>query len=311
MDNLTHSLVGALLGRTGLERLTGRATPTLILAANLPDIDSFIAPLFGAAPITEHRGFSHGIGGLLLLPLVVSAIILAWDRWRPFNGQPVRPRALLLLAAIGTLSHPLLDFSNTYGVRLLEPLSNRWFYGDTLFIIDVWIWAALIAGFGLSRWREKAGRSDWHVPALAAFGAILAYVGLNAVISLKAEAVTARALARSIVPDMVVASPSPITFWKRRMLWRGQGLAGSGGYDPLAGWDQIRLDPQITRIGLSDPRLAASVKADADVRAFLFWSRMPVVFQQEGRAFLGDQRFLGRRTRGNFLIPLDSAAAAP
>ena len=47
MDNLTHSLVGALLGRMGLKRLTSRAMPALILAANLPDIDSWVAPLWG------------------------------------------------------------------------------------------------------------------------------------------------------------------------------------------------------------------------------------------------------------------------
>ena len=47
MDNLTHSLVGALLGRMGARRLTPRAMPALILSANLPDIDSFVAPWFG------------------------------------------------------------------------------------------------------------------------------------------------------------------------------------------------------------------------------------------------------------------------
>jgi len=43
LDNLTHSLAGALLGRMGLKRLSPRAMPALVLAANLPDIDSFVA----------------------------------------------------------------------------------------------------------------------------------------------------------------------------------------------------------------------------------------------------------------------------
>ena len=60
MDNLTHSLVGAVLGRMGLKRLTPRAMPALIVAASLPDIDSFVAPLFGTTARTFHRGFTHG-----------------------------------------------------------------------------------------------------------------------------------------------------------------------------------------------------------------------------------------------------------
>ena len=37
MDNLTHSLVGALIGQAGLKRKTGLAMPALIVGANLPD----------------------------------------------------------------------------------------------------------------------------------------------------------------------------------------------------------------------------------------------------------------------------------
>ncbi|HCH94158.1 MAG TPA: metal-dependent hydrolase, partial [Erythrobacter sp.] len=40
MDNLTHSLVGALIGQAGLKRKTGLAMPALIIGANLPDVDA-------------------------------------------------------------------------------------------------------------------------------------------------------------------------------------------------------------------------------------------------------------------------------
>ena len=39
MDNLAHSLVGAWMGEAGLKRKTPLATLTLVLGANLPDID--------------------------------------------------------------------------------------------------------------------------------------------------------------------------------------------------------------------------------------------------------------------------------
>ncbi len=40
MDNITHSLVGLMLARAGLEKTTPRGTAMMVLAANAPDIDA-------------------------------------------------------------------------------------------------------------------------------------------------------------------------------------------------------------------------------------------------------------------------------
>lgn len=306
MDNLTHSLAGALLGRMGLNRLTGRAMPALIIAANLPDIDSFVAPLLGAEPIAFHRGFTHGVGGWLLMPVIVTAVVLLWDRWRP-GEQPVRPWMLLLVAAIGTISHPALDFMNTYGVRLLEPLSDRWFYGDVLFIVDPWIWIAVILGLELS-WRAQRLGRDWARPAVAMFAGICAYLLLNLGITSRAESLAEQKLRSSgFKPTMVVASPPLLKSWQRRILWRDARVSGSGFFDPFAGI-RLSFDPRLVPLRLDHPRLAAATGRNRDVDAFLFWSRMPMVVDDDGRPYLTDQRFLDRpgrpRTR-NFMIPLD------
>jgi inner membrane protein len=80
--------------------------------------------------------------------------MLAWDRLvrrrRTPGAPPATPSALLGLAAIGTLSHPLLDFMNSFGIRLLMPFSNTWFYGDALYIVDPWLYAILGAGAALA-----------------------------------------------------------------------------------------------------------------------------------------------------------------
>jgi inner membrane protein len=77
----------------------------------------------------------------------------------------------------------------------------------------------------------------------------------------------------------------------------------------LTGLNHVSLDPEIVPLRLDDPRLAAAAKRDKHVRAFLFWSRMPMVFERNGHAFLTDQRFYDRHDRvgsSNFLVPLDN-----
>jgi inner membrane protein len=298
LDNLTHSLAGALLGQMGLKRLSGRAMATLVIAANLPDIDAF-ASVLGTESLAIRRGITHGPLGMLLLPPLLTGLVLLWNRWRP-AAQPVRPAALLLLAYLGTLSHPALDWLNSYGVRLLEPFSSRWFAGDTLFIIDVWIWLALIASVWISIRRERRG-GEWRRPALAGFAAICLYILANGLITGRAEAQSREILAkRSDAPELVVANPVPVTFWKRNMLWRNPTVHGAGTFDLLSG---AALGGSRTPNGL-DHRLLTSQRARPDIAAFLFWSRMPIVKQADGHLVLTDQRFADSPVRTTFLIPL-------
>ena len=300
MDNLTHSLAGAVLGRMGLKRLSPYAMPALIISANLPDIDSFVAKWFDTDARTFHRGFTHGIGGLVVMPFLTIAIILLFERLRPSKEGKVRVGGLWLASFIGTLSHPLLDFMNTYGVRFLEPVSHRWFYGDSLFIVDPWVWIMLILGLEFSWWAERRGM-NWQKPAMGMFGVVLAYIGLNAAISASAVAAARPLISPIEQPRMIVAGELPLTFWKRQVMWRGDKLGGTVSYDPLAG---AKVDPKITPLNLNDPRLALAARTDRDVCNFLFWSRMPQVIPVDGRAYLSDQRFPALR-RVTFMVPLD------
>ena len=306
MDNLTHSLVGAVMGRMGLKRLSPRAMPALIVAANLPDIDSFVARGLGCEPIAAHRGFTHGIGGLVTLPFLAVAIIWVWEKLRPRKEGSLKLGGLLLACFLGVLSHPLLDLMNTYGTRVLEPFSHRWFYADTLFIVDPWIWLILILGLEMS-WRAERLGCDWRRPAAWAFTAMLLYIGLNDAISARAVALTRPLVERVAAPRTIVAGEVPLEFWKREMLWRGDAVGGSGTYDLLDGLNSASLDPRIVPLRLDDPRLSAAAARDRHVRAFLFWSRMPMVYVEAGRAYLTDQRFFdsGRASSSTFLIPLD------
>lgn len=294
MDNLTHSLVGALLGQAGLKRKTALAMPTLIIAANLPDIDA--ACLFWL-PGVEHlgfrRGITHGPLAMLLLPILLWAIMLGWDHWRRASNSD-RPALhkgwLLALAYIGCLSHPALDWLNNYGIRLLEPFSYRWFYGDSIFIIDLWLWVGMIAALWASLRAERRGAAKWKRPAVLALLAVSAYVFGNGVFTGVAENRVATALrAAGVTNPLVVASPPPIAFWRRDVFWRDAKVYGETLVTPFA---EIGLGSPGKPHHAADPRLADFAASDGEVRAFLFWSRMPVAdFAPDGTLTLTDQRY--------------------
>lgn len=314
MDNLTHSLVGALLGQMGLKKRTAYAMPTLIVAANLPDIDATCA-VYGIESLAMRRGVTHGPIALIVLPFVLWGIILAFDAWqvrrgtRPAQRPPLDKGWLLALAFVGCLSHPALDWLNNYGIRLLEPFSSRWFYGDTLFIIDVWIWAAL----GLSIWfslrREVLGRKGWTKPAWAGFLAVCSYIVANGLITGAAERTAHEALKAAGRQDILaVASPPPLTFWRRDIFWRAQDRFGRGEFVPGVGGS---IDIGGTPTGMDDPRIAEWAKSDPAARAFLFWARMPFA-QREGNAVvLRDQRFDHPLAQNRFTVRLKAPDTNP
>lgn len=304
MDNLTHSLIGAVLGQAGLKRRTGLAMPALIIAANLPDLDA-PCTFYGVQSLAMRRGITHGPIAGLLLPLALAGLLILYDRWqakrgtRPESRLPVRPGWLLALCYLGWATHLLFDWFNNYGIRLLEPFSSRWFHGDTLFIIDVWIWAMLGLGVWLSLRRERAGRANWRLPARAAAGGVAAYVLVNMAIS---SITVTQAKADVPYPDMAVANAVPVAFWRREVLWRSQDALY--GMLPCTALGCTRYPMTVRKTNMADPRIAAWSAQNADARAFLFWSRMPVAEVSADRIVLRDQRFMQAEGRGPFRVEL-------
>lgn len=316
MDNLTHSLVGAVLGQAGLKRRTGLAMPALIFGANLPDIDAGCV-VYGLESLAMRRGLTHGPIAWVILPLVLAAFLWWFDRWQ--NGRGTRPDARLpvrfgwlwALATLGCLTHPALDWLNSYGIRLLEPFSQRWFYGDALYIVDPWIWAALGLSLWLSRRREKAGAVHWRRPALAGLALVLAYVNANLVLT---------ASARAAAPQRdAIAVPLPVEFWRRDLIVESDGVVYAG--KALIGWRwPAGLDAD-ARLLVRQPaclhplQLPQFAPEDRALAAFLFWSRAPYVepVRQGGKTIdvLRDARFTGAAgDRFSVAVPVPAEAEA-
>lgn len=184
MDPLTHTLVGGNLAATRLGAKTRFATAALVVGANLPDVDGICYLLDSDLALGFRRGWTHGILAMVALPVIQALVLAALARMRR-TAQEANFSWLVILSAIGIWSHPALDWLNTYGVRLLMPFSGRWFYGDSVYIMDLWLWLVLgvgylagrratapiiITGALLGTWvvRTIARRSPEHLPLLAA-----------------------------------------------------------------------------------------------------------------------------------------------
>jgi inner membrane protein len=318
LDNITHTLAGALLAEMGLRRRSRFAFAACLLGANAPDIDVFAPLAFPVDGIEFHRGPLHGVFAWPFLAAAIVGILWLLNRLRPGapDALPFRPGPLFVVAFLAVLTHPFLDWLTTYAIALLAPVSWRWSSGDAIFIIDWVYWLLMIAGITWSarRW----GRDAPHAgrPAQVAGLLMMAYIAFNLGESARVERATADLLrSHGIQPTLVVASPLPLAFWERSVMWRSADRYGSGSLDLKHG---LVLDPAAQPLGLDDPRLAIARTRSRHVRAFLVWSRMPIVVTVDGGAYLTDQRFYTvspspfattmRRMikRSAFLIPLDN-----
>lgn len=167
MDPVTHTLVGASLASTALGRKTALAMPTLIIGANLPDVDVLSYALGGDQALAFRRGWTHGILALAILPVVlaIAFCLIARLRRSKRSDPPVDSRWLVMLSFLAVWSHPCLDWLNTYGMRWLMPFRGTWFYGDSTFIVEPWLWLILAGTLLLGRQASGPKLLAWLLPA--------------------------------------------------------------------------------------------------------------------------------------------------
>ena len=280
MDNLCHSLVGLTLAEAGLRKRTALATATLVIGANLPDVDGFA--YFVGPPgfaLGFRRGWTHGILALVLWPFILTGIMLAWDRFvrrrRHPDAAPADGKALLLLSAVAILSHPFLDWLNTYGLRWLMPFKDVWYYGDVLFIIDPWIWLALGLGWLGSRYLAWRGSPVAARPARTSLALVAIYILTLWGAKQAAANVAREGLAKQgIQTGRIMASPVATNPFRRQI------VAEAGDRYALATVDWLRhpvlapyAPPFVARNETPDIRQA--VESTYAGRSFLHWARFP------------------------------------
>jgi membrane-bound metal-dependent hydrolase YbcI (DUF457 family) len=161
MDNLAHTLVGAVLGRAVGDGRVPRPALVGAIAANAPDWAEFLIGFRGrrADYYTMHRGITHSFLGAAVEIAAISLLVGAatWWRARRQDGAPSPAwRWIGLCVGATVLSHLLMDWQGSYGLRPFLPWSGRWYYGDWVAIVDPFFWLVplLALAWGAPRhWR--------------------------------------------------------------------------------------------------------------------------------------------------------------
>lgn len=218
MDNLTHTLTGLLLSRAGLSRVHPRAAVILTISANIPDIDVASLAWGTVDYLRYHRGITHGLAFLPAMACVAVFVGLPFLR-----GIPKHWRRLFALAAIGSLTHLMLDWMNMYGIRLLLPFDATWYSLSYVNVMDPWIWGVYgLAIFwpvisGLVSSEIGARRPGGRGIAIFALVFVTALIGVRAVLHNRAVALQQSRVYEGQPPRQVFAIPTALNPWK----WRG------------------------------------------------------------------------------------------
>jgi inner membrane protein len=303
MDNVCHTLAGAALGDAGLKHRSRLSMATLMLASNLPDVDVAVFATDTLA-MSFRRGWTHGVLAMALLPALFVAVVAAADRAFARDRaarQPLDLRWLLLLSYLATWLHVFMDFLNTYGVRLLMPFSQRWFYGDTLYIVDPLMY--LFLGGGLAVGRLRARRAGVAAAGSARLGLSLAagYVALMLVSSLWARSVVRDGLARAGQPAArFMVSPVVVNPFRREVIVDTGERYEKGflWFEPLPHFRPAGYGVAINR---EDPAVQRAIQTTPRVQAYLGWSRFPFFVVERTaartRVYLNDYRYSGPSAR--------------
>jgi inner membrane protein len=155
MDNLTHTLVGLVVGESaargthadpsGIAQETRRNLFVSLMAigSNVPDLDFIQSRITGSKLdyLLHHRGHTHTILGAIALGVILYLCCELWCRWKR-QRLSMRDRwQLISVGLVASLLHIALDFTNSYGVHPFWPFDNRWYYGDAVFIVEPLFWA--------------------------------------------------------------------------------------------------------------------------------------------------------------------------
>lgn len=232
----------------------------MVVAANLPDVDIISWAGGSLTYIEYHRGIAHSLIALPFMALI-AMLLFRGRSWQSY-----------LACAVGVLSHLLLDWTNTYGIRMLLPFSGRWLRLDTVDVVDPWILLAFLVAVAAP---GLAGLVGSEIGAKKSFGAkqawawvalafLLAYEGGRFAAHQRVISVMAARLYNGKPATRLSAIPNRWTPFQ----WRG--VAEGDGYVVDVPVDlNTEFDPSEGRIDYASPPNEAAL----ETRPFAVFSK--------------------------------------
>jgi len=283
MEPVTHMLTGAVLARSGINRKAAYATWAMVIAAELPDIDT-VWGWFG--PVTgfeHHRGITHTFVALPFEAALVTGGCWAWNRWRKTGPEAAVNWGWLYGGCLlALLSHLLLDWTNNYGLRPFFPFDPHWYAGSFVFIFEPVMFAMLLVAlimpalFGLINSEVGARKQRFRGRGWA----IAALVGVAALYVLRyTEHGKAVEIATENQPDgttRVFASPHPINPFMWSTVSDAPGFYQLSTVDTKGGF----VLPHTPADTLYKPEVSLGILAAKRTylgRIYLDWSMYPVI----------------------------------
>lgn len=261
MDNVTHSLVGLMLARAGLEKTTPHGTAMMVLAANAPDIDAVFWFSSTQTYLEWHRTYPHAIAFAPLVALLPMLLARARFSWPSF-----------LASLIGVLSHLLLDWTNAYGIPLALPFSWHRFRLDIANIFDLWIWAILLGSVLAMALARRLHIGNRRISAGVALAVLLVFEGVRVVSHARAIDVMSARLYEGAAPQRVTALPGSFNPLAWRGVIEGPGFAEIVPVD-LAAESAARAG-RLYPIAAPIPAMDAALRTPP-FQAFSRWSQLP------------------------------------
>ncbi|MEJ2314395.1 MAG: metal-dependent hydrolase [Nitrospirota bacterium] len=263
MDPLTHTLSAVVVRNLGFR---GRASLAVLVISSLaPDAD-FLSRLLGAeAMLRYHRGITHGVLALLVVPMAIGFL------FRKSKGGFLY---FWFLATIGYGLHIALDLTNHHGARLFAPLDWGLYSMDLTFLVDPYLTGALVLSL-LVTWlaRERA-----RAVALATMATLVLYLGVRHHYHDRTEEFLRASLDEYVIEKVV---PMPTGFTRWWFIARGHGEIKTGVADLLTRSVYVHKTYPIKG---HDAAAERSKKADV-VKDFIYFAKYPYpeVYASGGR----------------------------
>lgn len=273
MDNLTHSLTGALAAKIIESTFPALAEEPktqrkkfwlLVSSANIPDIDValglFSDPIFA---IHHHRGITHSLLFAPVFALLPALLFYKLGKLKNF-------KMLWIYGLIGIWLHIFFDLITPFGTQLLSPFSVTRFSLDLMFIIDPFFTGIL----GLTLLFGKLFKS-WRRPFL--FGGIF-WVGLYLLLEVinhhrACQRIEAALQSNGVTVTKVSAFPQPLSIFR----WMGLAQTKDGVAQTFVAFLSDEENLQFTKYENAEDEFVLQALQAPETKWYLTFARYPWV----------------------------------